>query len=108
VDVMREFTGQEEKVAVLSQRPPTTANPFMTWINAGTRADHYARNLYTNLRTLDKAGAKVILVEEVPAGEAWDAIRDRLKRAASAENVTTYDEDLAAFRADLGEEGDLP
>ena len=108
VDVMREFTDKEEKVAVLAQRPPSTANRFMTWVNAGTRAEHYARNLYINLRTLDKAGAKVILVEEVPDGEQWDAIRDRLKRAASAENVTTYDEDVAALRADFGEEGDLP
>ncbi|MBC7983346.1 MAG: threonylcarbamoyl-AMP synthase [Candidatus Obscuribacterales bacterium] len=108
VDVMREFTDKKEKVAVLALRPPSTANRYMTWVNAGARAEHYARNLYTNLRTLDRAGAKVILVEEVPDGEKWDAIRDRLKRAASAENVHTYDEDLAALRADLGDEGDLP
>jgi L-threonylcarbamoyladenylate synthase len=87
VDVMREFTDEEEKVAVLSLRPPSTANRYMTWINAGTRADHYARNLYGNLRTLDKIGAKALLVEEVPAGEQWDAIRDRLKRAASKEGA---------------------
>jgi L-threonylcarbamoyladenylate synthase len=80
----------------------------MTWINAGTRADVYARNLYAHLRTLDKAAAKVILVEEVPQGEKWDAVRDRLRRAATAENVETYDPDIAALRADFGDEGDLP
>ncbi|HYM35669.1 MAG TPA: L-threonylcarbamoyladenylate synthase, partial [Steroidobacteraceae bacterium] len=85
VEVMREFTDQKEKVAVLSLRPPSTANRYMTWINAGLRADQYARSLYGHLRTLDKIGAKVLLVEEVPAGESWDAIRDRLKRAASKE-----------------------
>ena len=57
-----------------------------------------------NLRTLDKSGAKEILVEEVPAGEAWDAVRDRLRRAASAENVVSGDPDIAALRADLGQE----
>jgi hypothetical protein len=57
-----------------------------------------------NLRTLDKSGAKEILVEEVPAGEAWDAVRDRLRRAASAENVVSGDPDIAALRADLGQD----
>jgi L-threonylcarbamoyladenylate synthase len=103
--VMNEFTGNHEKVAVLAQRPPITANPYMTWINAGTRPDLYGRQLYTNLRTLDKAGARIILVEEVPAGEKWDAVRDRLRRAATAENIVTYDQDIAAWVADFGEEG---
>ena len=104
--VMAEFTSNREKVAVLAQRPPGTANRFMTWINAGTRPDIYARNLYAHLRTLDKAGAKIILVEEVPDDERWDAIRDRLRRAATAENVVTYDPDVAALRADLGDDGE--
>jgi L-threonylcarbamoyladenylate synthase len=103
--VMNEFTTNREKVAVLALRPPGTANPYMTWINSGTRPDLYSRQLYANLRTLDKAGAKIILVEEVPAGEKWDAARDRLKRAASAENIVTYDQDIAAWVADFGEEG---
>lgn len=106
--VMAEFTEDKEKVAVLAMRPPGTANPFMTWINAGIRPDIYGRQLYSNLRTLDKAQAKVILVEEVPDGERWDAVRDRLKRAATAENIVTYDPDIAAWVADFGEEGDLP
>jgi L-threonylcarbamoyladenylate synthase len=103
--VMNEFTANHEKVAVLAQRPPVTASPYMTWINAGTRPDAYARLLYTNLRTLDKAGAKMILVEEAPLGEKWDAVRDRLTRAATAENIVTYDQDIAAWVADYGEEG---
>jgi L-threonylcarbamoyladenylate synthase len=80
------------------------ANKYMTWINAGRRADVYGRELYVNLRTLDKSGVKEILVEEVPAGEAWDAVRDRLHRAASAENVVSGDPDIAALRADLGQD----
>ena len=89
-------------------RPPRLANRYMTWINAGRRADVYARELYVNLRTLDKSGAKEILVEEVPAGEPWDAVRDRLRRAASAENLVTVDPDIAALRADFGEDIGLP
>jgi L-threonylcarbamoyladenylate synthase len=105
--VMNEFTAKEEKVAVLAQRPPGNTTPFMTWINAGTRPDIYARQLYAHLRTLDKAGAKIILVEEVPDDERWEAIRDRLKRAATAENIVTYDQDIAAWVADFGDEGEM-
>lgn len=101
---MGQLTEHREKIAVLAMRPPRVANKYMTWINAGRRADIYGRELYVNLRTLDKSGAKEILVEEVPAGEAWDAVRDRLHRAASAENVVYGDPDIAALRADLGQD----
>jgi L-threonylcarbamoyladenylate synthase len=103
-EVVGQLTENHEKVAVLATRPPRVANKFMTWINAGRRADVYARELYVNLRTLDKSGAREILVEEVPTGEQWEAIRDRLRRAASAENVVSGDPDIAALRADLGQD----
>ena len=107
-EVVAQLTSDHGKVAVLAMRPPRVANKFMTWINAGRRAEVYARELYVNLRALDKSGAREILVEEVPAGEAWDAIRDRLRRAASAENVVTVDPDIAALRADFGEDTGVP
>src|SRR5512145_51780 len=103
-EVVGQLTESHEKVAVLAMRPPRVANKYMTWINAGRRAEVYGRELYVNLRTLDKSGAKEILVEEVPAGEQWDAVRDRLRRAASAENVVSVDPDIAALRADFGED----
>jgi L-threonylcarbamoyladenylate synthase len=107
-EVVAQMTVEHERVAVLATRPPRLANKFMTWINAGRRADLYARELYVNLRTLDKSGAREIVVEEVPPGEAWDAVRDRLRRAASAENVVAVDQDIAALRADMGEDSDYP
>jgi len=107
-EVVAQLTSGHEKVAVLATRPPRVANRYMTWINAGRRADVYGRDLYVNLRALDKSGAREILVEEVPAGEAWDAARDRLRRAASAENVVTVDPDIAALRADFGEDPVAP
>src|SRR6202008_4101599 len=94
---MSEFTDDREKVAGLAMRPPGKASEHMAWINDGMRPDVYGRNRYANLRTLDKAGARIILVEEVPEGEKWDAVRDRLRRSASAENIVTYDQDIAAW-----------
>jgi L-threonylcarbamoyladenylate synthase len=71
-----------QRIAVLAQRLPLKTYQFVTWINAGKRADAYAHDLYANLRTLDKAGCARILVQEVPPDEKWDAVRDRLSRAA--------------------------
>jgi|HubBroStandDraft_1064217.scaffolds.fasta_scaffold02659_10 L-threonylcarbamoyladenylate synthase len=78
------------RVAVLAQRLPLRAHKYVTWINAGRRPEAYGRDLYNNLRTLDKAACQRILVQAVPDGEAWDAIRDRLLRAATS--VTEADD----------------
>jgi L-threonylcarbamoyladenylate synthase len=72
------------RVAVLAQRLPLRSHKYVTWINAGRRPESYGRDLYNNLRTLDKAGCQRILVQDVPEGERWDAIRDRLRRAATS------------------------
>jgi L-threonylcarbamoyladenylate synthase len=43
----------------------------------------YARALYSELHRSDELGAGLILVEAPPAGEEWEGIRDRLKRASA-------------------------
>jgi L-threonylcarbamoyladenylate synthase len=43
----------------------------------------YAHGLYAALRDLEDAGCESILIEQVPQAHAWDAIRDRLSRAAA-------------------------
>jgi L-threonylcarbamoyladenylate synthase len=72
------------RIGVLAQRSPLGSFRHVTWINAGTRVENYAHDLYANLRTLDKAGASCLLVQEVPKDERWEAVRDRLSRAAAA------------------------
>lgn len=42
----------------------------------------YAANLYAAMHELEDAGCSHVLIEEVPSGEAWDAVRDRLGRAS--------------------------
>jgi len=73
-----------QRIGVLAQRPPLGSYPHVTWINGGSRPEAYGHDLYTHLRTLDHAGASWLLVQEVPRDERWDAIRDRLTRAAAA------------------------
>lgn len=45
----------------------------------------YARRLYMTLHQLDEEGVKVVFVERVPNGAAWDGVRDRLERASRSE-----------------------
>ena len=42
----------------------------------------YARVLYGMLHRADAEGFAVVIVEDVPAGAAWDGVRDRIRRAA--------------------------
>lgn len=43
----------------------------------------YARDLYDALRSLDRRGADAIIVRPLPDGAEWEAVRDRLSRAAA-------------------------
>lgn len=49
----------------------------------GSASDAYGRALYAALRALDAERADLLLVEQVPATPEWDAVRDRLSRAAA-------------------------
>ena len=51
-------------------------------IDLPREADSYARSLYAALHQFDAAGVDRIIVERPPQEEAWQAIHDRLTRAA--------------------------
>ncbi len=72
------------QVAVLAGRPAPAGFRGLLWLDASDDPQRYAHDLYANLRRLDWVGADLILVESVPGAPAWDAVRDRLARAASA------------------------
>jgi L-threonylcarbamoyladenylate synthase len=73
-----------KKVAVLSFQ--SDIKGCSSLIVASREPERYAHELYRNLRALDKAGGDVILVEAVPASEAWSGVADRLKRASAEQN----------------------
>nr|WP_255529448.1 Sua5 family C-terminal domain-containing protein [Polaromonas sp. CG_9.11] len=43
-----------------------------------------AQQLFSVLRNLDAQGARLIRVENLPAGTEWDGVRDRPGRAAAS------------------------
>jgi L-threonylcarbamoyladenylate synthase len=67
-------------VAVLAFSRPDERVDY--WIRMPRDAQAYARRLYAALRELDGAGCGAILIETPPDTAEWDAVRDRLSRAA--------------------------
>jgi L-threonylcarbamoyladenylate synthase len=78
-----EAAGASARVAVLARRPRPAELAVARWIEAAVDAGGYAHDLYAHLRTLDREGVDLILVEAVPESSDWAAIRDRLGRAAT-------------------------
>ena len=77
-----EIARGEAKVAVLAfSRPDARAE---RWLRMPRDPAGYAHRLYAALRELDAAGCAQILAEQPPEDAAWAAVRDRLRRAASA------------------------
>lgn len=58
--------------------------PGVDWYYAPANPDAYARNLYALLRRLDAVGYARILMERPPLDAAWQAVNDRVGRAAAA------------------------
>lgn len=88
---LRLVTAEELKVLVASHdalrnkavlsfvAAPAGAN----WVVAADDPHSFARDLYFNLRQLDKLNLTEIVVETPPQGAIWSGVRDRLNRAAS-------------------------
>jgi L-threonylcarbamoyladenylate synthase len=82
-----------QRVAVLAFSQPHGVAPSppgvgvkkvrpLVWITAERDPAAYARDLYAHLRTLDAAQTTIILVEAPPITTPWEAVSDRLGRAA--------------------------
>lgn len=88
LDVVTPATLDEEvrnftNVAVLAMREAPRNALVTSWIAASADPMRYAHDLYANLRRLDASGAKRILVEAPPLTPEWEAVNDRLGRAAA-------------------------
>ena len=74
-------------VAVLARREAPRHALATMWIAASADPARYGHDLYANLRRLDASGAKRIVVEAPPDTPAWEAVNDRLNRAAAGAGV---------------------
>ena len=71
------------KAYIISTEPPPADFDLENWHQLPASPDGYARSLYDTLNQCDQTGAELILIQSLPSGAGWDAIRDRLSRAAS-------------------------
>lgn len=83
VQTAARLAGEGRRVAVLACRISDPADPRLIWRAAPPEAAGYAHDLYANLRELDASGADFILVESPPGTASWQAVGDRLARAAA-------------------------
>jgi L-threonylcarbamoyladenylate synthase len=83
--VQARVAASTDRVVVLSHRAARAIPPHLL-VRLPSNADQYAAELYSALRKADQANAVRILIERPDEpGAMWDAIRDRLGRAAGAQ-----------------------
>ncbi len=80
-DQIRSLTSQGKRAAFVTFTPPPSESACEV-VSMPREPGAYARALYDVLMGLDRAGFDAIVVEEPPDEPAWEAIRDRLRRAA--------------------------
>lgn len=77
-----ELDSLQQPLAVMAMRPPLTPIAGRRWVTMPSTASAYGRALYARLHEIDGWGCRCILVELPPATFEWEAVRDRLGRAA--------------------------
>ena len=76
-------------VLARAQRPAGCA--AAVWRTVPDDPDAFAQALYAALRELDNAGCAVIIAEALPPTPQWEAVRDRLGRAAAGSGTSAGD-----------------
>jgi len=78
------LAGRIAIVAHSWQRPPQFCTDNPSWHAVPADPARYAQTLYALLRDLDTQGYDRIWVQAPPTDPAWDAVNDRIRRAAAA------------------------
>ena len=81
---VRAHLKQGERIAVLAYSEVSPSAPCV-WQQMPSDPAAYARALYAQLRSLDALQVDYILIEALPEEAAWQAVGDRLQRAAWVE-----------------------
>ena len=75
------LAGEGQRVGLIAHSNPRIAS-IHSAIELSRDPAGYARAFYAALRALEEAGCGAIVIEAVPTAGAWEAIADRLRRAA--------------------------
>lgn len=84
-DELGNATPDTGRIAVVAFAPAANAiGPHVDWLVCASDPAVYAQDLYALLRRLDAGGYGRILLEAPPRTRAWQAVNDRIGRAAAA------------------------
>jgi L-threonylcarbamoyladenylate synthase len=85
-----EFKVQSSKFGIQNSRVHVVAHTHIPSVGDRARTsiiphdpEAFARAIYAELHQCDEAGAELIIIEALPESPEWNAIRDRLNRAAA-------------------------
>jgi L-threonylcarbamoyladenylate synthase len=81
---VRGALANNERLAVLAPMACPLSDPRIVWCQAPSEPATFARDLYANLRALDAAGCSRIVFQRPPQSDGWQAVNDRLRRAAAS------------------------
>jgi L-threonylcarbamoyladenylate synthase len=70
-------------LSLTPDKPQPADGSQVAWISMPAEPERYAERLYDVLHELELRGVARIIVERPPATAAWEAINDRLRRAAA-------------------------
>ena len=87
-----EKNSDEKKIAAVLHSSVSFSHEKIQVYHMPYEAKAYAHVLYQTLRDADHQQFDCIVIEDIPHDEAWDAIRDRLKKASGREK---YDYNIA-------------
>jgi len=79
--VLQQLVGNNQKCGLLACGLQSKTPDNIPVIHLPEQADLYAQGLYAALRQLDSQQLDVILVEQPPQSQDWQAVNDRLRKA---------------------------
>jgi L-threonylcarbamoyladenylate synthase len=80
---VREAMANNERLAVLAPMACPISDQRIAWCRAAVEPRDFAHELYAALRYLDGLGCARIVVQRPPESDTWQAVNDRLRRAAA-------------------------
>jgi len=83
-DLLAARPGHERWAIYAFEAPPPALPAQLQWHQVSSDPVRYAHDLYALLREADQQNLDHLLIQRLPADQRWDAVADRLQRAAAA------------------------
>lgn len=82
---IEQHANMARSIAVMAMRDCHRNRPDLSWKTMPLTHGEYGRILYACMREIDKEGHDCLVIQRPPRTPEWEAIHDRLKRAANGE-----------------------